>query len=94
MQKPVESFHIDERRIRQPETEKPQHIRSARTEYPIFKFIEIASEVGSSNHGAHGRTANDVRHYAGIQERFNDADMRPAARSARTQGKANFWRTG
>ena len=67
VEKPIESFKIDERRIGEPETEKPQDIGTTRTQNPIFQFVEIARQVRRADHGTYRGPDNDRRLYATLQ---------------------------
>ncbi len=72
------------------EVEQAQHAAARQRARELLERFELAGDEAAADKGANGGAGDDVGLDAGALERFQDADMCPAARYAGAESYADF----
>jgi hypothetical protein len=72
---------------RQADVGQAEDLAPGRRLRPLAQRAELARDIGGADQRADRRAADDVRLDAGLDQRSDDADMRPAARRAAAEGE-------
>ena len=64
---------------------EPDHLLDAQSQHPLFEAVQLAGRVGGADQRADGCPTHVIRTNAGLFQRTDDADVRPAAGGAAAQ---------